>query len=115
VERNAGGFVAEPASTNISENLIVEHPGISTDHHQGQVTIEATARKDEAREPTPQNSEGPAAKARPIVPIAVENASHIKLRTEPSVPQSSPSDAGSLPMEDPEDSDADPDWLVDAT
>lgn len=28
---------------------------------------------------------------------------------------SSPSDAGSLPLEDPEDEDADPDWLVDAT
>jgi xeroderma pigmentosum group C-complementing protein len=30
-------------------------------------------------------------------------------------PESSPSDAGSLPLEDPEDEDADPDWLVDAT
>ncbi|EFQ96301.1 hypothetical protein CFE70_000180 [Pyrenophora teres f. teres 0-1] len=31
------------------------------------------------------------------------------------LPPSSPSEAGSLPMEDPEDEDADPDWLVDAT
>ncbi|KAH7083471.1 hypothetical protein BKA63DRAFT_503072 [Paraphoma chrysanthemicola] len=31
------------------------------------------------------------------------------------LPESSPSDAGSLPLEDPEDEDADPDWLVDAT
>lgn len=30
-------------------------------------------------------------------------------------PNSSPSDAGSLPLEDPEDEDADPDWLVDVT
>lgn len=30
-------------------------------------------------------------------------------------PNSSPSDNGSLPLEDPEDEDADPDWLVDAT
>lgn len=30
-------------------------------------------------------------------------------------PESSPSEAGSLPLEDPEDEDADPDWLVDAT
>ncbi|KAF2642819.1 Rad4-domain-containing protein [Massarina eburnea CBS 473.64] len=30
-------------------------------------------------------------------------------------PQSSPSDVDSLPIEDPEDEDADPDWLVDAT
>ncbi|KAH5433832.1 hypothetical protein HBI44_034090 [Parastagonospora nodorum] len=30
-------------------------------------------------------------------------------------PESSPSDTGSLPLEDPEDEDADPDWLVDAT
>lgn len=29
--------------------------------------------------------------------------------------ESSPSDTGSLPLEDPEDEDADPDWLVDAT
>jgi xeroderma pigmentosum group C-complementing protein len=34
---------------------------------------------------------------------------------EPEPPNSSPSDAGSLPLEDPEDEDADPDWLVDAT
>jgi xeroderma pigmentosum group C-complementing protein len=31
------------------------------------------------------------------------------------MPDSTPSDAGSLPLEDPEDEDADPDWLVDAT
>ncbi|KAF2749831.1 Rad4-domain-containing protein [Sporormia fimetaria CBS 119925] len=30
-------------------------------------------------------------------------------------PTSSPSEAGSLPLEDPEDEDADPEWLVDAT
>ncbi|KAF1912679.1 hypothetical protein BDU57DRAFT_374503 [Ampelomyces quisqualis] len=29
--------------------------------------------------------------------------------------ESEPSDTGSLPLEDPEDEDADPDWLVDAT
>lgn len=34
---------------------------------------------------------------------------------EQSPPESSPSDAGSLPLEDPEDEDADPDWLVDVT
>jgi xeroderma pigmentosum group C-complementing protein len=32
-----------------------------------------------------------------------------------SPPPSPPSSAGSLPMEDPEDEDADPDWLIDAT
>lgn len=30
-------------------------------------------------------------------------------------PQSSPSEAGSLPLEDPDDEDAEPDWLLDAT
>jgi xeroderma pigmentosum group C-complementing protein len=35
--------------------------------------------------------------------------------SEPEPPNSSPSEAGSLPLEDPEDEDADPDWLVDAT
>jgi xeroderma pigmentosum group C-complementing protein len=32
-----------------------------------------------------------------------------------TAPNSSPSDTGSLPLEDPEDEDADPDWLVEAT
>ncbi|OAL52177.1 Rad4-domain-containing protein [Pyrenochaeta sp. DS3sAY3a] len=32
-----------------------------------------------------------------------------------SPPSSMPSDTGSLPLEDPEDEDADPDWLVEAT
>lgn len=32
-----------------------------------------------------------------------------------SPPVSSPEDTGSLPLEDPDDEDADPDWLVDAT
>lgn len=37
-------------------------------------------------------------------------------RTERSLPpSSSPSDPGSLPLEDPEDEDAEPDWLIDAT
>lgn len=35
--------------------------------------------------------------------------------TESSVPSSSSSDAGSLPLEDPDDEDAEPDWLMDAT
>jgi xeroderma pigmentosum group C-complementing protein len=34
---------------------------------------------------------------------------------EHSSQQSEPSDTGSLPLEDPEDEDADPDWLVDVT
>ncbi|KAL1594491.1 hypothetical protein SLS60_010251 [Paraconiothyrium brasiliense] len=34
---------------------------------------------------------------------------------EPALLSSSPSDAGSLPLEDPEDEDAEPDWLMDAT
>jgi xeroderma pigmentosum group C-complementing protein len=34
---------------------------------------------------------------------------------EPSPPASSLSDTGSLPLEDPEDEDADPDWLVEVT
>ncbi|KAK7183673.1 hypothetical protein DPSP01_009539 [Paraphaeosphaeria sporulosa] len=34
---------------------------------------------------------------------------------EPSLPTSSPSDAGSLPLEDPDDEDAEPDWLMDDT
>ncbi|CAI6316216.1 unnamed protein product [Periconia digitata] len=45
-----------------------------------------------------------------VVPQVSDGKSQVQ-----SPPQSSPSDAGSLPLEDPEDEDADPDWLVDAT
>ncbi|PSN73679.1 Rad4-domain-containing protein [Corynespora cassiicola Philippines] len=38
-----------------------------------------------------------------------------EVSTEPTPPSSSPSDTGSLPLEDPEDEDADPDWLVELT
>lgn len=41
--------------------------------------------------------------------------SAVEAVAEPSIPSSSPSEAGSLPLEDPEDEDADPDWLVDVT
>jgi hypothetical protein len=41
--------------------------------------------------------------------VAVSNPEH-----SPSSP-SSASETGSLPLEDPEDEDADPDWLVNAT
>ncbi|KAI8935245.1 hypothetical protein NX059_007834 [Plenodomus lindquistii] len=39
----------------------------------------------------------------------------IDMTTKTPTPSSSPSEAGSLMLEDPEDEDADPDWLVDAT
>ncbi|PVI05049.1 Rad4-domain-containing protein [Periconia macrospinosa] len=51
-----------------------------------------------------------------VVPVA--SASTVAIDARPPVqssPQSSPSDVGSLPMEDPDDEDADPDWLVDVT
>ncbi|KAF2849903.1 Rad4-domain-containing protein [Plenodomus tracheiphilus IPT5] len=39
----------------------------------------------------------------------------VAMTTKTPTPTSSPSEAGSLLLEDPEDEDADPDWLVDAT
>jgi xeroderma pigmentosum group C-complementing protein len=55
-------------------------------------------------------------------PLNQNNGSEFKPTSNPntdtemqSPPSSSPSQAGSLMMEDPEDEDADPDWLVDAT
>lgn len=40
----------------------------------------------------------------------------VSMKSPPAqLPSSSPSDTGSLMLEDPEDEDADPDWLVDAT
>ncbi|USP81498.1 DNA repair protein [Curvularia clavata] len=40
----------------------------------------------------------------------------VSMKSPPAqLPSSSPSDTGSLLLEDPEDEDADPDWLVDAT
>ncbi|KAJ4295409.1 hypothetical protein N0V90_007421 [Kalmusia sp. IMI 367209] len=47
-----------------------------------------------------------------IVISGVGDAGIAPKSTEPS---SSPSDAGSLPLEDPDDEDAEPDWLVDVT
>jgi xeroderma pigmentosum group C-complementing protein len=52
----------------------------------------------------------------PVVAAATDGdvAMHSEQEQSPP-PIATPSDTGSLPLEDPEDEDADPDWLVDAT
>ena len=48
-----------------------------------------------------------------VVPVEQEQQQELESPV-PSL-QSETSDAGSLPLEDPDDEDAEPDWLVDAT
>jgi len=48
-----------------------------------------------------------------VVPVEQEQRQELESPV-PSL-QSETSDAGSLPLEDPDDEDAEPDWLVDAT
>ena len=50
-----------------------------------------------------------------VVPTEEEEQQQGRKSPMPSSLQSESSDAGSLPLEDPEDEDAEPDWLVDAT
>lgn len=58
-----------------------------------------------------QNNKSPEA-----TPVASLTRPEVRVDVDmPDQPSSSPSEAGSLPLEDPEDEDADPDWLVDAT
>lgn len=48
--------------------------------------------------------------------VAPQDKEDVAMKSPPArLPSSSPSDTGSLLLEDPEDEDADPDWLVDAT
>jgi xeroderma pigmentosum group C-complementing protein len=56
------------------------------------------------------------AKPPPIITNADGKSVHAASQSSPvPPPASSPSEAGSLPLEDPDDEDADPDWLVDVT
>jgi xeroderma pigmentosum group C-complementing protein len=116
VDRNAGGFVPEIDSADVSQDPIPapSTPGAPTK----QEDTPATTTKQETTESTPPNPEGPAMKPRPTVVVNANATSEAEKPKGPPALQSSNStvsDAGSLPLEDPEDSDADPDWLVDAT
>jgi xeroderma pigmentosum group C-complementing protein len=116
-ERNAGGFIPESGSADGPQDLVVEPPvsSITAHHDQEPATIAPTARKEEAREPTPLDAEGSAVRPRPVVAVPTSEADPPKGPPVLRPSQSTVSDAGSLPLEDPDDSDADPDWLVDAT
>lgn len=77
----------------------VDHAGGAKDEDGGFIREDSSDKEDEA-----SLSHQPASKEEDV-PVSGKSCT----------PTSSPSEAGSLPLEDPEDEDADPDWLVDAT
>ncbi|KAL5413968.1 hypothetical protein PMIN03_003470 [Paraphaeosphaeria minitans] len=62
----------------------------------------------------PDKPEKPVLEADGVQSVFYETDTVTKL-AEGSLPTSSPSDVGSLPLEDPDDEDAEPDWLMDDT
>ena len=68
-------------------------------------------------DPKPSNSvpSGQLERANEDIVLDGDKVEAAKRPIETPIPSSSPSDVGSLPLEDPEDEDAEPDWLVDAT
>ncbi|EDU41002.1 RAD4 DNA repair protein RAD4 [Pyrenophora tritici-repentis] len=61
-----------------------------------------------------QSTNKDSGEAAPETPNSAPNQDQDTKTSSPPIP-SSPSEANSLPLEDPEDEDADPDWLVEAT
>ncbi|KAF2193380.1 Rad4-domain-containing protein [Zopfia rhizophila CBS 207.26] len=107
-----GGFV--PAFTSVPEGTVqgetaecdfMQADGTAENNGGGfiiQDGIEASSHRDQppVAEASPKHDNGEPALLEP---------------RPPSLPASSPSEAGSLPLEDPEDEDADPEWLVEVT
>ncbi|CBY01750.1 hypothetical protein IAQ61_010017 [Plenodomus lingam] len=110
-----GGFL--PGDYVLDDDDLADHPGC-TDQTDGAVDddggfvpkdlsdkdVDQVDGQDEAP-PSPQ----PAVKEDDVKP---EDGA---ITSKSPTPTSSASETGSLPLEDPEDEDADPDWLVDAT
>jgi xeroderma pigmentosum group C-complementing protein len=99
----SGGFVAKDGET-IDATPIDSKPdtsGLTQD--LGQTMIET--QQDMHTKDLLQEDSGP----------RVGTSEKAEAQDEPAPPSSSPSDVGSLPLEDPEDEDADPEWLVDVT
>ncbi|KAF2261950.1 Rad4-domain-containing protein [Lojkania enalia] len=95
-------FAAEP----------LRHSSSSLDSSRGKNLVPLTEEEQRAesslRFDNDEDTKAPVPTIREVIPQPV-------VPRNPSPPPLSPSEAGSLPLEDPEDEDADPDWLVDVT
>jgi xeroderma pigmentosum group C-complementing protein len=107
-EEDGGGFIRDDISDaasakdeDHSDSNIQQNDG-AADEGGGFIPEDTDVDMHEHPSPTPQQQE--------TVHTSPDEAEDVEM-----APDSSPSDAGSLPLEDPEDEDADPDWLVDAT
>ncbi|KAH8725171.1 hypothetical protein GQ44DRAFT_616879 [Phaeosphaeriaceae sp. PMI808] len=102
-DQQGGGFVVDDISTDAGPSQPTQY--INT-VKRNSVSL---------AENSNENAQSPPALSKPLLAdLPPTKASQIGTGTH-QVPDSSPSDAGSLPLEDPEDEDADPDWLVDVT
>jgi xeroderma pigmentosum group C-complementing protein len=102
---SGGGFIADNLASNETTNGNTEQRNL----------LEITPNAQPEKDPSLKQREVPSIDVTQSVNPTVVGDLLVALRKEPSVSAASPSDSGSLPLEDPEDSDADPDWLVEAT
>ncbi|KAF2706393.1 Rad4-domain-containing protein [Pleomassaria siparia CBS 279.74] len=105
-----GGFILDTAPPELAQ----DDPTLPTD-----LVVENQARENAPLDPL-QEPDVIEAVSVPEVKVSApgkgkEKEAEAEAQAPPSIPSSSPSERGSLLMEDPEDEDADPDWLVDAT
>jgi xeroderma pigmentosum group C-complementing protein len=96
---------AGPSGPNTDLNGSLAPNDAVADNISGFIPEDEDADMDSDHAQSPQQADGLTNKASALEEVEITN----------QAPDSSPSDAGSLPLEDPEDEDADPDWLVDAT
>ncbi|KNG51555.1 DNA repair protein Rhp41 [Stemphylium lycopersici] len=110
-DEEGGGFVPEDyvdeaGPSNIAEDAAATMPS----QHNGAADDTAGGFVPDAAQPP---NEEPQQNTTP--PEHVKTQTKSEEDAQMDSPPSSPSEAGSLLLEDPEDEDADPDWLVDAT
>lgn len=105
----AGGFLPDEANASKADDVHSQEQSPDVHHDTTVEMNENMQQPDEAEATATQRSPVASEEAKVTVPQ--------KLSPPPSSASASTSasDAGSLLMEDPEDEDADPDWLVDAT
>jgi xeroderma pigmentosum group C-complementing protein len=118
VEHSPGGFIVETESVYNSGHLIAEGADLNqpANEQAGNPDFPVTLSKQKGEnEPISPQSQGLATLTGPLLAVTTAGEMDVEAPQDASPASSSPSDAGSLPLEDPEDDDADPDWLVEAT
>ncbi|KAF2689970.1 Rad4-domain-containing protein [Lentithecium fluviatile CBS 122367] len=107
---DGNGFFREPSPP-------VASPSARNNHQGGGFMVEVVTKEHNADGFVLESAKDSvvSANAESSVAVPTADSTNTEALQEPSLPSSSPSDAGSLPLEDPEDSDADPDWLIEAT